>query len=71
MISKDGSALAWRRSSACSHSGCVEVQFDATLVRVRNSERPERTVEFTTDEWSAFLLGAVAGEFEKAQSASA
>jgi hypothetical protein len=71
VISKDGSALAWRRSSACAHSGCVEVQFDRTLVRVRNSERPEHTVEFTADEWSAFLLGAMAGEFDKAHSASA
>jgi len=47
------------------------VQFDRSLVRVRNSEHPERTVEFTADEWSAFLAGAVAGEFKKAQSASA
>jgi len=71
VISEDGSAPAWRRSSACAHSGCVEVQFDRALVRVRNSQHPEHTVEFTADEWSAFLAGAVAGEFKKAQSASA
>ncbi len=55
----------WRKSSACSHSDCVEVQFDRTIVRIRNSRRPSQTVEFTADEWDAFLLGALAGEFGK------
>lgn len=59
----------WLRSSACEHTACVEVQFDPTMVRVRNSERPEQTIEFTADEWSAFLRGAIAGEFSH-QSAS-
>jgi len=63
VISKDGSALAWRRSSACAHSGCVEVQFDQAVIRVRSSRSPEQTVEFTADEWHAFLRGAIAGEF--------
>ena len=69
MISEDGSALSWRRSSACAHSGCVEVQFDQAVIRVRNSRWPDRAVEFTTDEWDAFLLGAIAGDFSR-QSAS-
>ena len=69
MISDDGSALSWRRSSACAHSGCVEVQFDQAVIRVRSSRWPEQTVEFTTDEWDAFLSGAIAGEFS-AQSTS-
>jgi Domain of unknown function (DUF397) len=41
------------------------VQFDRALVRVRNSRQPDQTVEFTADEWAAFLLGAHAGEFER------
>jgi hypothetical protein len=53
----------WRRSSACAHSDCVEVQFEQAVIRVRNSRWPDQTVEFTTDEWDAFLLGAIAGEF--------
>ena len=69
VISEDGSALSWRRSSACAHSGCVEVQFDEAVIRVRSSRWPEQTVEFTADEWDAFLSGAVAGEFSY-QSAS-
>jgi hypothetical protein len=40
------------------------VQFDRALIRVRNSHRPEQTIEFTADEWSAFLVGALAGEFD-------
>jgi hypothetical protein len=58
------SMSAWRRSSACAHTGCVEVQFKRSVIRVRNSHRPEQTVEFTPDEWSAFLTGALAGEFD-------
>jgi hypothetical protein len=53
----------WRRSSACADNYCVEVQFDPTVIRVRSSRWPDQTVEFTTDEWNAFLLGAIAGEF--------
>jgi hypothetical protein len=53
----------WRKSSACGHSECVEVQFDKAVIRVRNSRWPEQTVEFTADEWDSFLRGAIAGEF--------
>ena len=64
VITSDGSPLsAWRKSSVCAHSGCVEVQIGQAVVRVRNSRRPEQTVEFTGDEWAAFLIGARAGEF--------
>ena len=59
----------WRRSSACSHSDCVEVQLDHAVIRVRNSRRPDQAVEFTTEEWDAFLRGAIGGEFSP-QSAS-
>jgi hypothetical protein len=41
------------------------VQFERAVVRVRNSQRPDQTVEFTTDEWAAFMVGARAGEFER------
>jgi len=47
----------------------MEVQFDRSKVRVRNSQRPDQTIEFTSNEWDAFLLGAIAGEFSH-QSAS-
>ena len=58
MISK-----AWRRSSICGHTQCVEVQFDRSVVRVRNSGRPGESVEFSTAEWEAFMRAARAGEF--------
>jgi hypothetical protein len=63
VVSEDGAVPSWRRSSACSHSGCVEVQFDRAVIRVRSSHRPERAVEFTTAEWDAFLRGVLHGEF--------
>jgi Domain of unknown function (DUF397) len=53
----------WRRSSACAHSDCIEVKFEQTVISVRSSRWPDQTVEFTTDEWDAFILGAIAGEF--------
>jgi hypothetical protein len=59
-----GRSTAWRRSSACEHTACVEVQVDWSTVRVRNSRHPDLMVEFTFDEWEAFLRGARAGEFE-------
>lgn len=62
------STSAWHRSSACGHTACVEVQFERAVVRVRNSQRPDQMVEFTNDEWAAFMRGARAGEFELRQS---
>ena len=65
MTDENGPVLPqWHKSSASGHSQCVEVQFGRATVRVRNSRHPDRTVEFTVDEWNAFLIGAHAGEFE-------
>jgi hypothetical protein len=68
---KDRSMSQWHKSSACTHTTCVEVQFERTMVRIRNSRHPDRTVEFTADEWDAFLFGARAGEFERRRSSTA
>lgn len=61
---KDPVLSPWHKSSASGHTHCVEVQFGQATVRVRNSRCPDRTMEFTADEWKAFIVGARAGEFE-------
>ncbi|MET7769899.1 DUF397 domain-containing protein [Nocardia sp. NPDC005366] len=56
--------LDWRVSSFTDNGTCVEVAGTADAVYVRNSNaRDAGTVAFTRAEWSAFLKGAQAGEF--------
>lgn len=63
-LSKD-----WRKASFSNGSGgnnCVEVRRSGVedWVLVRNSKDPQGGVlAFTTDEWTAFLAGVGAGEF--------
>lgn len=57
----------FRRSSACDNSGgsCVEVAVLGDAVVTRDSKDPQGTVQaYTRDEWSAFLTGVKAGEFD-------
>lgn len=60
-------ALAWRKSRRSNGAGgmCVEVaDLSGGGVAVRDSKFPHgNTLTFSGDEWSAFLAGAVAGEF--------
>ena len=44
---------------------CVEIKRMSESVFVRDSKSPSAaTLEFTHEEWSAFLQGANAGEFD-------
>ncbi|MDN5930577.1 MAG: DUF397 domain-containing protein [Pseudonocardia sp.] len=57
----------FRISSYCTVGGCVEVgQSPDGSVVVRDSKDAERrrTLTFTTDEWTAFVRGVKAGEFD-------
>jgi hypothetical protein len=62
----DGWAGAeWRRSSACGEAGCLEVAVRAGWVAVRDSKRAgAEPLVLTEAEWTAFLVGAKAGEFD-------
>lgn len=53
------------RSSRCESTSCVEVSVNQDKVVVRNSTQPEVTVEFTPQEWAAFIEGVQAGEFRR------
>lgn len=62
---KIGDDTMWKRSSKCSGGTCVET--DTTTYRrvlVRNSKFPLDEIEFTFDEWDAFIRGVKDGEFD-------
>lgn len=65
----------WRKSSFCGSDACVEVEFRRSsfcgesscveVVRVRDGKQTfGHILEFTVDEWSAFVAGVKAGEFD-------
>ena len=54
----------FQKSSFSDSGNCVEVAFQPSRVLVRNSRMPNAgTLEFTTDEWFAFIRGVTVGEF--------
>ncbi|MEM9656481.1 MAG: DUF397 domain-containing protein [Actinomycetota bacterium] len=62
MANNDG---GWKKSSFSDRSNCVEWRVDANsnAVHLRNSNRPEECfIEYTFDEWAAFIEGAKNGE---------
>lgn len=59
-------ARMWYKSSRSGSGNCVEVAFDeSAAVGVRDSKDPDGpTLSFTQAEWSAFIAGVKAGEFD-------
>jgi hypothetical protein len=61
---EDINVPAWRRSSRCGSTTCVEVAKVADQYLVRDSKNPEMpALSFTEAEWEAFTQGVEAGEF--------
>ena len=57
-------APAWRKSSRCGTSTCVEVAKIDDNYMIRDSKNPEAAaLSFTKAEWEAFVEGVNAGEF--------
>ena len=60
-----GSTAAFRRSTRCSASACVEVGMANGDVLVRDSKSDRGpTLAFTAEEFAAFVDGVKAGEFD-------
>jgi uncharacterized protein DUF397 len=61
----DLSRATWRKSTRSGNNGCVEVAFAEDHVGVRDSkDRQGPILTFTPTEWTAFIGGVRAGEFE-------
>jgi hypothetical protein len=61
----DLSAAKWHKSTLSQANGCVEVAIQADGVAVRDTkDRNGPVLEFSRDEWAAFLGGVHAGEFD-------
>jgi hypothetical protein len=58
--------FAWRKSSKCAATECVEIaRDDQDMILLRDSKSPEMLVlRYTREEFRAFLDGAKAGEFD-------
>lgn len=58
--------LTFERSSYCANSCCVEVAQAPHVgkVYVRNSADPAARIEFSAEEWRAFLAGVKGNEFD-------
>jgi Domain of unknown function (DUF397) len=56
---------AWRRSSKCAATECVEIAREQGMILLRDSKSPDMPAfRYTTEEFRAFLDGAKAGEFD-------
>lgn len=60
-------APAWRRSSRCESTTCVEVAHTPTHVLVRDSKAAGGpTLWFEPGQWAEFTAGVKLGEFDRA-----
>jgi hypothetical protein len=67
LIAINGVYYKKSRSSTKSGNRCVAVAFLDGKVSVVNTNSADISLEFTLDEWSAFLDGAKRGEFDLLQ----
>ena len=56
-------ARAFRKSSLCADSSCVEVSLGNDIL-VRNSTAPQTAVAFSKEEWRVFVAAIRLGEFD-------
>jgi Domain of unknown function (DUF397) len=63
-MSKPEEALVWVKSARCESSHCVETAHLGHSIMMRNSTRPATTLMFPAGDWSAFVAGVRAGEFD-------
>ncbi len=56
--------IVWMRSTSCTTGNCVEVAKVGGEYWIRDSKNPDvKPLRFDQSEWTAFVKGAEAGEF--------
>jgi len=56
---------AWRKSSRCANTECIEIASEQDMILLRDSKSPETPAfRFTQEEFRAFVEGAKAAEFD-------
>ncbi len=55
----------WQKSVFSGTNACVEARLNGDTIQIRDSKQGETggTLDFTRDEWNAFLDGAGTGQF--------
>jgi hypothetical protein len=63
---KGSPLIEFRVSSFCNFGSCVEVgrTSDGDVVVRDSKDRAQEALAFTPDEWTAFVAGVKAGEFD-------
>lgn len=56
--------VAFTRSTHCATNACIEVAIQPDHVMIRDSKHPDHIIAFGRDDWTAFLAGVKAGEFD-------
>jgi hypothetical protein len=58
--------MTWTRSSYCADNACVEAAAIGDVIAVRDAKDLDRPfLQFSRDEWAAFLDGVAAGDFQR------
>jgi hypothetical protein len=65
LFNESGDTTAWKKSSFCGASTCVEVSLSSGEVGVRDGKHADGAVlSFSREEWDAFVHGVKNGEFD-------
>lgn len=56
--------VGWAKAKRCEALACVEVAEEYGNIGVRNSKVPGEIVWFDAEEWSMFVSGVKAGDFD-------
>lgn len=63
--SRGHKTLTWRTAISCDGGACVQVAVDDRAILIGNSRQPGAPVlEYTPDEWHAFVAGIKKGDFD-------
>jgi predicted secreted Zn-dependent protease len=58
-------SITWHTALSCESGACVEVAANQNTILIRNSREPDGPlIEYTAEEWHAFVSGVKKGDFD-------